>query len=201
MKRAIFRIVIFFYPVMIMAQWVGPFNPTGDTLIVDPVAIADTEDNIHLIFRQPIGNSSEYFHMKYSPYGEVLIPPHQLTSNQLSGANIFGIYLREVPFIDLTFYNIYVDSINLHESVFALRFDYNGVLIESPYEVLELPLDWETVYGCTISLDAELRYHILYSTHEDYWPTVFYARTSRRGDLQIAPDNQLLQLPPPFRAI
>ncbi|MBU1937663.1 T9SS type A sorting domain-containing protein, partial [bacterium] len=178
-------------------SWTGPFNPTGDTLIVDPVPIADTEDNIHLIFDLPVGSLMEFFHMKYSPYGEVLIPPHQLTSSHLAGTNIFGIYLRETPFIDMTSYNVYLDSLGHHaERIIALRFDYNGVLIEPPYELLELPLDWETVYGCAISMDSELRYHILYSTYGyPIWPAVVYARTSRQGQLEVGPDTIAYEQP------
>ncbi len=183
-------LVVLFVAEKAAAQpWTGPFNPTGDTLIVDPVAIADTEDNIHLIFKLHVGDLIiEYFHMKYSPYGEVLIPPHQLTTTHIWGADVCGIFLHEPPFIDLAFYQV-------GTGIKALRFDYNGILVEPPYTLLRTPSTVEAVFGWTAALDAELRYHILYSTHEYYWPTVFYARTSRRGDLQIGPDTVVSMQP------
>ncbi|MBU1937510.1 T9SS type A sorting domain-containing protein, partial [bacterium] len=99
-------------------------------------------------------------------------------------------------FIDLASYNICLDSLgHRHEQIIALRFDYDGNLIESPYEILEVPLDFEAVYGGTVSMDAELRYHILYSTHSYDWPAVVYARTSRRGELEIAPDTIAYEQP------
>ncbi len=178
-------------------EWIGPFNHTGDTLIAGHmrVAIEDADDNLHLIF--VLGDSSlpphaNLFHAKFSPQGEMLISPHQVTFNGW-GAVWTGIFSRDVPYLDATF--LQPTGSQGGWTALVLRLDYDGNVVEALQPLLDLPQEIGPYESWSVSMDSQFRYHILYGTYSQLWPAVVYARVSRTGDLQIGPDTIAYEQP------
>lgn len=193
-RFCVLMVSLHFISVCFAQAWLGPYNTTGDTLYNERYSIADSEHDVHVLFYVQIQSNpplGDIFHMKFSPAGDVLITPHRLLGLTRGIEAMLGLFLIGHD----TLQGISLSADDRGEFFGQFRFDNHGALIDSLRPFDFVPHDLESLEGYTVSLDAQQRIHLLYSTYTLNWPVVVYARFTREGIPDIPPDTLIYAQP------